>query len=333
MVIPPARRGGIRRLSQGMLATQIRRAMRYIEGAANRPVQVWTFAPDVAHLAGQFGEECFVYYCVDEYTEFEGFDREYIAGAEAETLQRADVVVTTSQSLWERKRRVRPDAVLVRHGVDYGHFASAWRDTLTVPADVARLRKPVFGFFGLIHHWVDVALLAEVARLRPGYSFVLLGECKVNVSRLRALGNVYLLGRRPYAALPAYCAGFDAGLLLFRRTEMTRHVNPIKMLEYLAAGLPVVSAPLPEAERYAGPIQFADTPQRFAEACDRALLQGKATHRAQISRQVSGETWHSRAEELSEIVTRRARSACGLTEACSFETTLPPRTALHQTVC
>jgi glycosyltransferase involved in cell wall biosynthesis len=321
MVIPGARRGPMQRWHQQMLAAQIRRALGQVPGASSRPIQVWTFAPDVPHLAGRFGEECFVYYCVDEYTEFEGFDRRYIAESERVTLERADVIVTSSQSLWEKKRASRPDAVLVRHGVDYAHFASAWREPLTPPDELASIDGPVFGYFGLIHHWVDVELLAEVARLRPTYSFVLLGECKVNVSGLRGLPNVHLLGRRPYDALPGYCAGFSAGLMLFRRSEMTRHVNPIKMLEYLAAGLPVVSTPLAEAERFAGPIVFAETPAGFAEACDRVLTTPHAD-RARISAMVAGQTWHSRAEELSGIIeshlrrgarsSTAARSAAGL---------------------
>ena len=165
----------------------------------------------------------------------------------------------------------------------------------------------MFGFFGLIHHWVDLSLLAQVAQLRPQYSFVLLGDCKVDASRVRSLPNVFFLGRRPYNELPAYCAAFDAGLMLFTRSEMTRHVNPIKMLEYLAAGLPVVSTPLPEARHYEGSILIRDTAHRFAAACDEVLRANHPKRRESISRLVANETWLTRVERLSEIVSRHAR--------------------------
>ena len=305
LVIPGATRLLLSRLHRRILIGQIRHAIRVVDPAGTKPVQVWTFAPDVPYLVGRFNEECFLYYCVDEYRAFDGFDAKAIARAENELIDRADVVVTASEPLWHAKRERRPDALLVRHGVDYAHFAAAWRSPPHCPADIAQVAKPIFGFFGLIHHWVDVALLAEVARLRPHHSFVLIGDCKIDVASLRRLPNVHRLGRRPYADLPAYCASFDAGLLLFVRNAMTRAVNPIKMYEYLAAGLPVVSTSIPEAERYRGPIALADTPQEFATACDRMVESRISSRREEISRLVAGETWESRVAYLSQEIARR----------------------------
>jgi glycosyltransferase involved in cell wall biosynthesis len=307
LVLPGATR--LRWLHERMVLSSIRRAIDNIDPRHRRPVQVWTFAPDVPFLCDRFGEECFVYYCVDEYREFKDLDAARIAHAEDELLRRADVVVTTSQNLHQTKRGYRPDAVLVRHGVDYEHFASAWRAELNPPRDVAQITRPIFGFFGLIGHWIDVQLLAAVARLRPRYSFVVMGDHHVNVSELRRQPNVHLLGRRPYQALPAYCASFHAGLLPFVRNSMTRNINPIKMLEYLAAGMPVVSTTLPEAQRFAGPIVFGDTPDRFAAACDQVLAHASPAERAGISALVAGETWSSRVALLSDVVTAHVARA------------------------
>ncbi len=115
-----------------------------------------------------------------------------------------------------------------------------------------------------------------------------------------------MLGRRPFESLPAYCAGFDAALMPFVRSKMTRNVNPIKMYEYLAAGLPVVSTSLPEAKRFIGPIRFGDTPDQFVAACD-AALEGVDAYdrRAAISAHVHDQTWESRVEELSAIILGR----------------------------
>jgi len=302
MVIPGATQPMLKMLHEAMLVAQIRRAIRKADRGRSLPVQIWSFAPDVPYLVGKFGEECFLYYCVDEYRQFEGFDNRRIAEAEDMLIDHADIVVATSEPLLQARRRRRPDTVLVRHGVDYDHFASAWRSKLPMPVDLAGIPKPIFGFFGLIEHWIDCGFLAQVARTRPWYSFVLLGDAKVDVSELRALPNVHLLGRKPYQALPAYSAHFDAAMLLFAQNAMTRHVNPVKMREYLAAGLPVISTPLPEANLYAAPIAVASTPEAFARACDRTLQTNYSGRAMDISRTVVHETWQKRVEGLATIV-------------------------------
>ncbi len=302
LVIPGAAHPVLKSAHEALLIAQIRRAVRKTQRGRALPVQVWSFAPDVPYLVGQFDEECFLYYCVDEYREFQGFDTARIAEAEDELLDRADVVVATSEPLCHARRRHRPDTVLARHGVDYDHFSTAWKNNLPIPVDLAPLPRPVFGYFGLIEHWVDLKLLAEVARLRPGFSFAVLGDAKVDVTELRDIDNVHLLGRKPYEALPAYCAHFDAGLLLFAQNEMTRHVNPVKMREYLAAGLPVVSTPLPEAEPYRRWITTAPSPEAFALACDRVLREDDAGRAENISRTVVHETWRARVDELAKVV-------------------------------
>ena len=133
------------------------------------------------------------------------------------------------------------------------------------------------------------------------------GKRKVDVSELQEIPNVHLLGRKSYETLPAYCAAFDAGLMLFSRTVMTKNVNPIKMMEYLAAGLPVVSTPLPEAERYQGPITIAETAEDFARACDQAVCTKSPNRRQSISQLVTDETWQSKVEFLSEAIVNRLK--------------------------
>jgi len=305
LVIPGVGQGPLRWLHERLLIAQIRRAVRGVAGRTEKPLQVWSFAPDVPFLAGRLGEEWFVYYCVDEYSQFEGIDVERIRAVEGEMIRRADMVVTTSEPLLRSKRLQRSDALLMRHGVEFDHFAAAWRGSPALPRDLAAVPKPVFGFFGLIQFWIDCRLIADVASLRPDYSFVLIGDCAMDVSPLRRLPNVHLLGRRPYDSLPAYCAGFSAGLMPFKRSVMTQNVNPIKMYEYLAAGLPVVSTPLPEAERLRGPILIAEDAEAFAQACDQVLDTNYPGRRKAISRIVEHESWLSKVEQLSEVIQQR----------------------------
>jgi len=309
LVIPAPRHPYLKRINEHLVISAIRRALAYF-GDADRPVQVWTFAPDTGFVAGKLGEERFVYYCVDEHAQFEGFDPRYVAQEERKQIDAADVLITTSAALFESKGRSHPSKHLVRHGVDAAHFGRAVDGDLPVPDDLAGVPHPVIGFFGVVHHWIDCALIAEVARKRPEYTFVLIGEVLTDVTPLRGLPNVRLLGRRPYETLPHYCKLFDAAMLPFNRTAMTRSVNPIKMREYLAAGLPVVSTPLPEARQHEADIIITDGADAFTQGCDRVLREngsaGSKTldisaRRARAER-AAGDTWEAVVERLSSIV-------------------------------
>ena len=300
LVIPGAGNGVWQAVNHRLLVAQIRRVLAELPPA---PVQLWTFAPDVHFLAGKFGEQCLIYYCVDEYSAFEDFNGEAVRIAERRLIERSDLVITTSAALQESKEALHPRTHLVRHGVDVAHFARAVDRGLARPADLAGIPAPVYGFFGLIDHWFDVELMTAVARARPQASFVLLGDRRADTMSLEALPNVHLLGRRDYGQLPAYCAAFDAALLPFRINAMTRNINPIKLREYLAAGLPVVSTPLPEAVRYAPDVLVAEDCESFCGQCDRALTLSEPAARRRRSARVASESWEAVVERLCDLVT------------------------------
>lgn len=312
MVIPLPGSRAAANLNRRLLTRQIKSVLRSLP---SRPVQLWTFAPDVDYLAGRFGEECVVYYCVDEFSEFAGYDRDAILAAEANLAARADLVITTSTSLYEAKRRLSTDAILVTHGVDYEHFTGPQSET---PApDIADLKRPILGFWGLIQDWVDIDLIAAVARLRPDWSVVLIGEALADTTELARQPNIHLLGRRPYAQLPAYAAAFDVGIIPFRINNLTRAVNPIKLREYLCAGLPVVSTPLPEVQRYEPWVALADSSERFVAACERAIETNSASLAHGRRERMQSETWRSKVEGISDHLRRVLSGTSGVASASS----------------
>src|SRR5262249_55425523 len=138
---------------------------------------------------------------------------------------------------------------LITHGVDVAHFRQACDPDTPIPADISALAKPIVGFFGLIEDWVDLRLIRFLAQTRPAWSFVLVGKAVADTAALQGLPNVHLLGRKDYRELPGYCKAFDAALLPFVINELTLAANPLKLREYLAAGLPVIASAIPEAER------------------------------------------------------------------------------------
>ncbi len=289
------------------LARQVTRALRRLP---RQPTQLWLFTPDIPELIDRLPAERVVYYCVDDFAAFSGFDTELVERLERRTIAASNVIITTSTQLYEERRAQHPSVHLVPHGVDFEHFARAAElPRSAVPDDARSIPGPVFGYMGLISDYVDLPLLAEAARTRPDWSFVLLGDARCDVSIVNDLDNVHLLGGRPYEQLPAYCRGFDVGLIPFRMNRLVRAVNPIKLREYLAAGLPVVSAPMEAVLRYAPAVQTATTLDEFLTAGQAALAMARAGgvhHRQGL---VRDESWHARVETLSRIVTQLPTTA------------------------
>ena len=246
IAIPAYGKSALRDLNRKFLIFQVRRTMQRL--GFSRPIN-WVFNPAAGLIAGDLGEDEIFYYCVDEYTAFSGVASAALAETEARLLGRANAVFVSAEALFRSKSPANPRTFLVRHGVDHEHFRKALDPATRIPEDIARLPRPILGYFGLIaQDWVDVDLLVRLASAFPGGSLVMLGKCTMEVARLRALPNVHLLGRKPYADLPAYCKGFDVGLIPFPISEVTLNSNPLKAREYLAAGLPVISTAIPEVE-------------------------------------------------------------------------------------
>ncbi len=271
--------------------------------------ELWTFVPDVADYLGM-GESLAVYYCTDEHSMHPTVDREAVLAAERRLLERVDCVFASSHPLADVKREICPTTFVVPHGVDHALFASALGPTIEIPADIATLPRPVIGAVGSIGEHVDLELIAQLARLRPRWSIVMIGPSHVDTTVLRDLYNVRLLGPRALHELPAYLAGFDVGLIPYRTVERMAYVNPLKLREYLAAGLPVVSTAVAEVERYPGLCQIARTPNQLASAIEHAVVTDSPAVRAARSAVMRDESWEARIDviqhEAAEVAERRS---------------------------
>ncbi len=270
-----------------------------------RPVN-WVFNPAAGVIAGALNEDLLIYYCVDEYTAFTGVATQSILDLEAQILRRADLVVVSADRLYKSKSHANPRTVIVRHGVDYDHFRKALDPETEVPAEIRNLPRPIIGYFGLMaEDWIDIDLMEHVARHFSGGSMVLLGKVTTDVSRLSALPNVHLLGRKEFSTLPAYSKGFDVAILPFPISEVTLNANPLKVREYLAAGLPVVSTKIPEVEVLGNLCRIAENKEDFVREIEAALeAPGPSGYR---SLTMKDETWAGRLDEV-----RRHMVAFGL---------------------
>ncbi|ADO71488.1 spore coat polysaccharide biosynthesis glycosyltransferase ExoP [Stigmatella aurantiaca] len=289
----------VRGANRELLRLQVKNAMRKLR--FHRPIS-WSFLPASAPVSGTLGEEFVVYHCVDEFSAFSDTNGRHIAELEERLLRRANLVITSAERLRENKAKVNPNTVLVRHGVDFQHFVKACDASTPIPEDIANLPKPIIGFFGLMADWVDQEAMIATAKAHPEGSVVVIGKVApdCDVSAMKAVPNIHFLGRKPYASLPGYSRAFDVALMPFTVNELTLNANPLKVREYLAAGLPVVSTDIPEV-RKVGLCKIATSTEDFVRKVDECLAEGPGPDRTRAER-IFHESWDARVEEIRSFV-------------------------------
>jgi len=273
--------------------------------------QLWLFLPNAVDYVGSFGESAVVYYCVDEWSQFSHLDGAFIREKEARMLQRADVVFVVSSALAESKRMFcRRPPHIVRHGVDHALFAEALEPGFEGAAECRDLPRPVVGFIGSLYDWVDQELIVDMAGHRPDWSFVLVGKIMTDVATLRRAPNVHLLGNKPHAELPRYCRAFDVGIIPYRLGDpRMQSVNPLKLREYLASGLPVVSVDLPEARHVDADALIAAGAEGFIAAIEQVMRADNPDRRRARSDRMRSESWETRVAGIERVLQEASTGA------------------------
>jgi len=299
LAVPAYGTNAVRRFNEKFLVSQVKKAMRKLNFKS--PLNM-IFNPAAGLLAGKLGESALIYYCVDEYTAFTGASRG-LKEIEESLFRKADLVIVSAEKLLENKKQYNANTFIIRHGVDFPMFRKALDAATVVPAEIADLPRPIIGFHGLLADWVDYELLKKTAEHFKDGSIVLIGKIAVDAERkikiLDSVKNIHLLGRKPYAELPAYCKGFDVALNPFAISELTLAANPLKVREYLAAGLEVVSTDIPEV-RILDYCRIGEDHAGFIRQIEAALANPQS--KTEISDSVRAESWEARIEELRAIM-------------------------------
>ena len=188
------------------------------------------------------------------------------------------------------------------HGVEYDRFSQALDKSVPIPDEIESIPRPVIGFYGNLHPWVDFGLIGKLAEAMPERSFVVIGERYSDVGRLARLPNVYLLGRRSHDALHHYCRAFDVAIIPYDMDNpRMESVNPVKTKELLAAGVPVVASDVPELRTYGNRVLTCAAFEDWVEAIDSQL---RRADRKEISESMCTESWDARVAQIRRIVDR-----------------------------
>jgi UDP-galactopyranose mutase len=243
------------------------------------PYVLWYYTPMALAFSDHLQPQAIVFDCMDELSAFANAPAA-LKDRERELLQRASVVFTGGQSLYEAKRDKHPNVHAMPSSVDVAHFAKA-RYSPGDPGDQTSIGHPRLGFFGVIDERMDLDLVAGVARARPDWHLVMIGPVvKIDPATLPRAANIHYLGPKSYMELPQYLSGWDVALLPFARNDATRYISPTKTPEYLAAGKPVVSTSICDVVRpygQRGLARIADTADAFVDACEAALAEDAAS--------------------------------------------------------
>ena len=303
LVVPLHRFAAVRALNRRLLPALVRRAARRL--GFERPI-LWAYVPQAEALLEALDPSLVVYHCVDDIAAQPGIDGASFRAAEERFAARADLVLTSAPALARRMRTLASNVLYAPNVADTAAFARALEPGPIDPA-LEALPRPRIVFTGaVVATKLDLPLLAELARSRPEWSFALVGpvgvgDPRTDLSALDGVDNVHLLGQRGYAQLPDVLRGADAGLIPYALNELTGSVFPMKVYEYLAAGLPVVATPLP-ALAEVDEIATAADAAGLARALETALAADGAQARADRSRAAAAHSWEARLEEIRRAV-------------------------------
>ena len=237
------------------------------------PLVDWYYTPMMLPFSRHTEADVTVFDAMDELSKFR-FAPAKLLDLEQELIERADIVFTGGSSLYEAKKDRHENVHCFPSSVDRAHFTKA-RARQFDPADQEGLPRPRLGFYGVIDERFDTGLLDEAARMRPEWSFVMIGPVvKISEAELPKRPNIHYLGGKTYDQLPAYLSGWDVALMPFAMNESTQFISPTKTPEYLAGGKPVVSTPIKDVVRHYGRLEgvkIASYPEEFVAVCEEAL--------------------------------------------------------------
>ncbi|NMG29132.1 glycosyltransferase [Aromatoleum evansii] len=259
---------------------------------------VWTYHPFMLDAIEGMDTGALLYHCVDDLAAVPGMDAEAFRAAERILLQRADVVFATSPSLAEHCRQHNANTHFLPNVVDAEHFGRALEPG-PIPEDLAGIPEPRLCYHGVLSDFkIDFQLLIDVARMKPEWSWVFIGEEREGqksplMAELARLPNVHFLGYKPYAELPDYLRGVRVGLLPSLINDYTRGMFPMKYYEYLAAGLPIAATPLDFTHTHCAGLRTGLDVSEFAAVIN-DLLNGGRYSAEKVADLVAGCTWIER---------------------------------------
>lgn len=247
----------------------------------------------------------------DKYSFYGGKENKAIVEMEEKFLPLFDAVLCLSMKLYEEYKIFNRRTFYLPDGVDFKCFSRATQDSLPIPDEVRHIPKPVIGYIGNISGKVDLDLVYFLARHKLDWSFLFIGPKQLNekdnhlFDQLCSLTNFCYIGFKPPELLPNYMRILDVGIMPYRLKSHMPWGFPLKMYEYMAAGLPSVSADLEAVKQHQGSglVCIAHKEEEWVELIEQSLRDSEDTSLIGKRQNIAAKnTWDTRVQELLEIV-------------------------------
>ena len=296
------------RINAWMLSWLLKRIMKKME--IRDPV-LYTYLYESAGLVRRLPARLSVYEVLDhdETLAKDERHRRLIREHEEEVCREADMVVGITEELASQRRPYNAETYVANGGADLEFFGRALLDSTPVPGDIARLPKPILGYMGSLDPWkMDVELITHIARTNPEWSLALVGFVWYGFDPRRFEGcpNIHVLGPKEYEDFPGYLKGMDVCLMPFPLNGITLNGDAIKLYEYLAAGKPVVSTPVPAARRFRDVVRVAENKEEFVQAIQSCLREPAGATAKRLER-IGAHSWAHRVRLHEQLVESRLR--------------------------
>ena len=237
-----------------------------------------------------------IYRKTDDYQYFKGYPKSLLK-KEKELINKADIVFVTAKKIkkdlelsYNKKIHYLPN------GVESARFTS---QNISFPDEFKNIPKPRIIYIGTISSWFDKDLIKFCAFQNPKLNFIVIGPSSINMSDLKSYKNIYILGGIPYDEVPSYLINSDVGIIPLRIDNLSRSINPVKLYEYLAAGLPVVSSFFEDLKELQDVIFMAQDKKEFSHFLAEALRKKDKERYKKLAQE---NTWEKRFEKMLKII-------------------------------
>ena len=283
-----------RSLNQKLLTRQLRQ---FTESSGD--VVAVTTLPIVADLIGEIDIDRWVYYCVDDLSQWPGLDSKPLETMERDLLERVDHVIAASASLAERLEGLGRASTLLTHGIDLDFWSGSHGAERFDPPDT---ETPYVVFWGVVDRRLDTDFLRTLSRRLTTGSILLIGPHNDPDPGLELLENVHLLGARKFDVLPEVAKRASVMVMPYAQIPVNHVLQPLKFKEYLATGNPTVVSALPAVEPWSDCCDVARDADHFADLVLERLENGLPSAQTKARERLNQETWETKARIFERVL-------------------------------
>jgi len=294
--LPVYKRGFLEKINKALILAQLKIAMHFLGiREAISLATLPTFAPVIRSLKKSGRLIPVIYYYTDQYDQYREIrDRRPIVEWDRMLREDALSIYCASEPIFNnisREFKKKKVVKVLEHQVEFELF-----DYQRIVKQNLPVKKPIIGYFGSLTDSNDWDIIRYVAQRRPEWNFVFIGHKRIDLPDLEKMQNIHFLGYVPYAELPMIAINFSVGIMFWKMTEWIKACSPLKLKEYLALGLPVVSVPIDEVvNKYSQYVVIASDGPGFETAIKNSLNNHDREERNKFASQFS---WSFAVDEI-----------------------------------